>query len=1171
MKNRNQPHFTRSRSAASSRSAMTREPLRRLGKSFLAFALLWSLVWSSFAGTASALNSDAQSGNKPLHYTGYRYLNDHQVQVWFDKGLPSTNNILPEQIHIYSGSDTTGTPIPVRSLTPGSGSNQTASGLPSGSSYVLDIATSGSGQANPTFQPGWTYTVVISKTVRANNGITIGAFNNNQDITFSFLVPEADNSYSQAILPEVRYSVQDGATGVPVEGNLWFSVNVPVSDYASVLGGIVLKENGVQLPFDPTIDANPVTGARTFAPQVSVDHTYFFLPLTGSGGAASYDLSLGATYSLEIPAMQTVNRQTIPARTLTFTTTPTDIPTTMGAVTSTVSAGKLQLGWSSPAYATGANLYYSEDQYWGYRKLNATPIASSPYEVTGLMPGKEYWFRAAGVNPSGEGGLSPAAAATVPTSPIPVWVDGALTYDKTSDSALTLHWQGAVDDVAVTGYKIYHNGQLAAVPDSVTATTYAIAGLDFSAAQQFKVEAVDGGGNESTDGPAVDVPAASSGGADGGGTGNPGGGGAPGGGSPGGTGNPGGGTPGGGAPGDGAPGGTGGTEDTIPPVFPPGSTLTATKTAQLEADISWTGASDNVGVTGYRIYLDSNPTSAYSLSGTETSFHAAGLPTGPHTLRVQAVDAAGNISTNGPSGELGGTGSSQPFSVSMQVASNDPTHTVLQFDFTNGIDTTLNSVLQLIKLQEKSTGAVIGYSSQQYIKQGTDWEPGVEKLRRLNLTYTQLKANTDYVVTMDGGVTANNGNSLGHTYTWEFNLSSAAGGGTITPAGGGAAGTPTTSASAVLPEQIGSVRKSDTGGAQLQTDLAKLKALLQKMTGGALAVDLSGMTAEGATGPDRGIELPADAVKLLKDGNKTLILQDGGFSWSLPAKALQDQTDLTFVLSDRGAAETAEVPAHVALRGRYELSAYAGGTPWTAASEGMVFDFAKPAQTADPDKLVIHHRNAASGKWEYAGGRMVNGSLRLEGGGFGTYVVGESTATFADIGSHWAKHQVEVLAARQIASGTGGGSFEPNRAITRAEFAVLLAKVLQLGPVSAAATFTDVPDKSWYAAGIAQVAAAGITAGDGKAFRPDAAISREEMAVMVVKAYAYAGGKIDQASSAAYSDAGQTSAWAKDSVQQAYAAGLIGGRPNGTFGPKEQATRAECAVLLLRLMDKAGL
>ena len=78
----------------------------------------------------------------------------------------------------------------------------------------------------------------------------------------------------------------------------------------------------------------------------------------------------------------------------------------------------------------------------------------------------------------------------------------------------------------------------------------------------------------------------------------------------------------------------------------PGS-LVASALSSTEISLSWNASTDNVGVTGYRVYRSTNG-STYSLAGTSTTtgFADLGLTAGTtYWYRVTAVDAAGNESS----------------------------------------------------------------------------------------------------------------------------------------------------------------------------------------------------------------------------------------------------------------------------------------------------------------------------------------------------------------------------------------------------------------------------------------------------------------------------------------------------------------------------------------------
>ena len=86
---------------------------------------------------------------------------------------------------------------------------------------------------------------------------------------------------------------------------------------------------------------------------------------------------------------------------------------------------------------------------------------------------------------------------------------------------------------------------------------------------------------------------------------------------------------------------TAGSSDTVAPTAP---TLSASGTTSTSTNLSWSGATDNVGVTGYDVYRDGV---LIGSTTTATTFAATGLtPSTSYTFNVRAKDAAGNVSLN---------------------------------------------------------------------------------------------------------------------------------------------------------------------------------------------------------------------------------------------------------------------------------------------------------------------------------------------------------------------------------------------------------------------------------------------------------------------------------------------------------------------------------------------
>ena len=84
-----------------------------------------------------------------------------------------------------------------------------------------------------------------------------------------------------------------------------------------------------------------------------------------------------------------------------------------------------------------------------------------------------------------------------------------------------------------------------------------------------------------------------------------------------------------------------GSNDTQPPTAP---TLSSTGQTETTANLSWSVATDNVGVTGYMVYKDGT---LENTLGNLLSYNATGLnPNTSYNFTVKALDAAGNESAN---------------------------------------------------------------------------------------------------------------------------------------------------------------------------------------------------------------------------------------------------------------------------------------------------------------------------------------------------------------------------------------------------------------------------------------------------------------------------------------------------------------------------------------------
>lgn len=186
-----------------------------------------------------------------------------------------------------------------------------------------------------------------------------------------------------------------------------------------------------------------------------------------------------------------------------------------------------------------------------------------------------------------------------------------------------------------------------------------------------------------------------------------------------------------------------------------------------------------------------------------------------------------------------------------------------------------------------------------------------------------------------------------------------------------------------------------------------------------------------------------------------------------------------------------------------------------------------------------------------------------------------SAAGFSDVPQGaWYQAAVESLAGQGIISGTGGSKFSPEANLTRAEFVTMLAKTSltqeELSAYRFKGDFKDVAENSWANPYVNWASEVGVASGyEDKTFHPGAAVSRQEMAVMVHNFAKAFGRKMNAVQEkVTFTDEASIAKYAAQSVAVCQQAGVISGYKDGTFKPKGVATRAEAAALYSNFLQK---
>ena len=185
-------------------------------------------------------------------------------------------------------------------------------------------------------------------------------------------------------------------------------------------------------------------------------------------------------------------------------------------------------------------------------------------------------------------------------------------------------------------------------------------------------------------------------------------------------------------------------------------------------------------------------------------------------------------------------------------------------------------------------------------------------------------------------------------------------------------------------------------------------------------------------------------------------------------------------------------------------------------------------------------------------------------------VPGENAGpTFLDVPkSFWGYESIERAAQLGYVNGVGGGRFEPNRQLTRAEFVTMLYRMADKPAANTAVGFTDVPQNAWYRDALNWAAEKGYVNGTGaNTFSPDGKITRQEVVTILFR-YSGSQSGAETRFTATYdrqvTDSGAIAPWAKTAMYWAIYNGVVNGTSPTTVSPTATATRAEVAAIFVR-------
>jgi hypothetical protein len=180
---------------------------------------------------------------------------------------------------------------------------------------------------------------------------------------------------------------------------------------------------------------------------------------------------------------------------------------------------------------------------------------------------------------------------------------------------------------------------------------------------------------------------------------------------------------------------------------------------------------------------------------------------------------------------------------------------------------------------------------------------------------------------------------------------------------------------------------------------------------------------------------------------------------------------------------------------------------------------------------------------------------------------------FTDIKGHWAENFINEAYSLNIVNGIDDYHFSPDRSITRAEFAAIVVRALNLESTDVNQMFSDVTADQWFYDEISAAYENGLIDGYGEGiFKPNNPISREEAMAVMERALKYYDIDTNMSETdiaeilSGFNDFGEVSNWAAKSAAVCISNDIFEGS-GGYLRPTDSITRAETAKIILKLLE----
>ena len=175
-----------------------------------------------------------------------------------------------------------------------------------------------------------------------------------------------------------------------------------------------------------------------------------------------------------------------------------------------------------------------------------------------------------------------------------------------------------------------------------------------------------------------------------------------------------------------------------------------------------------------------------------------------------------------------------------------------------------------------------------------------------------------------------------------------------------------------------------------------------------------------------------------------------------------------------------------------------------------------------------------------------------------------AASQFSDTTDHWAEKTIVKWTNAGVIAGNAD-KFNPDEAITRAQFAQMVDNIFKFQTPSTTPEFKDVEKSSSYYSVLMRIAGAGVMIGaDGNA-RPNDTLTRAEGATILARAFKLEDSKVTKTS---FKDNNDIPTWAIPAIAAMFDHSYVKGMPDGNFYPDKTFTRAEAITIIDNMIAK---